>query len=252
MIYVSANGVAEARARLAETDARCAEILRAAALPEGVSPHIPVAPARGPVVMEAPVEMVMTDKGPVELRTAVRGHDRVRVRIGDAFDVMCDQARRAHAASKKNSPFIEPFSLGQINVGRAYARLVERVDASGVCCSSAEGMPMSGSVGGKLTVSEAVARDIDWLRSFHRRIGDGLAKDVRRPSKGGIRHAITVRDLVDRVCLAEQSIGEVMRACGWGENSHIKRVLRGHLCLALDRMNGFDLVKPTLDPNMEG
>ncbi|WP_052244729.1 hypothetical protein [Mameliella alba] len=285
VIYVSPFGVARldwpwnggGRARLAEADARTRARADAAGLPGRVSPHIAAAPARGPCIAEVPRETVMTASGPRDRRASPVGFDRLRV--GDAFDVMEEQARRGWPrvveAARKAHPdvvakararhqaldaarvsrgekpvrfrppkFVEPafeppFTPGQVAAARDYAALTERVASSGVKCSSVE--TVGGGGGG---LSEAVARDMMRLAALHRRIGDGLAKDAVRPSKGGMRSAIRVRALVDQVCLGGATISQVLAAHGWGANKRMRALLREALGAALDRMRGYDLVRP--------
>jgi hypothetical protein len=269
VIYVSPRGIARCtcpwgRAGLIRQEAeraRCADVMSRATPPGRVSPVIPVAPARGPAIAEVPRAAVMTEAGPRDRRSAPVGFDRVRV--GDAFDLMDDQARRgwprvvdaarrAHEAAQAQPgarqrdfvppAFQPPFSAGQVAAARDYAALVERVNGSGVKCASLEGR--AGGGGGGCGVSEAVARDMARLAVLRRRIGDGLAKDCVRPSKGGMRTAIRVRDLVDRVCIGGATLSDVLAAHGWGRNAGVQRVLQEALRRALDRMQGYDLVRP--------
>ena len=102
----------------------------------------------------------------------------------------------------------------------------------------------SGGNGGR---EEAIFSDLQRLRALHRRIGDGLAKEVRslRPSAtGGKRRAITVRRLVDMVCLADATISDVLEAHGWAKKGPAPKALRDTLGATLDRMQGYDLAKP--------
>lgn len=224
------------------------EAIKAAAVPpERVSPEIIPAPARRYSVAETPRETVMTPNGPRIVRSAPVGFDRVR--CGDAFDRMHDQARRRHAAivaeykkANRAAPdFLPPITPGQEAAGRDYAALAERVAASGVKCSSVEALGVTGGGGDR---EVAMLRDFDRLRALQRRIGDGLAKDVCRPSKGGMRHAIRVRVLVDQVCLGAMTLDEIMRAHGWAPDRRIRLVLQAALAAALDRMQGYDLARP--------
>ncbi len=275
VICVDGGGVA----RLVASSMRCQSLIAAATPPEDVSPHIPVAPARGPAISEVPREVVMTESGPRVVRSAPVGFNRIR--LGDAFDIMEEQARRAHPqkveAARRKHPdvilvarakhelvaaellaqgqkvrgfrepvfdppaFVPPFSPGQVEAGRDYARLVERVEASGLKCSSLETV---GGGGGGLTVSEAVGRDMQRLAALRRRVGDGIAKDSVRPSKGGMRSAIRVMTLVDDVCCGGRTLAQVLERHGWGRNQRVKEVLRAHLSNALDRMRGYGLVVP--------
>lgn len=245
------------KARLVAEAARCAKVLADAVLPAGSSVAIPPAPARGSCRAEIPREVEMTEAGPRERSDLSTG---LRVRRLDAFDEMDRQARNAFAGvarrweadrRKAGLPldgrgvvrpaFVAPFSVGQVEAGREYAALVERVDGSGCKLSSVEGI---GGGGGGLTVTEAVSRDMARLAMLRRRIGAGLAKDVLRPSRGGGRSAIRVRDLVDRVCCGGMTVGQVAEASGWQANGRIRDVLQRELAAALDRMRGFDLVNP--------
>ncbi|ETX26408.1 hypothetical protein RISW2_06085, partial [Roseivivax isoporae LMG 25204] len=90
----------------------------------------------------------------------------------------------------------------------------------------------------------AIFRDIERLRVLRRRIGDGLAKEVRHIRPGGRRRAIRLRDLVDQVCCADRTLTDVLRGHGWGVDAKCRDGLRRALCGALDRMQGFGLVYP--------
>lgn len=229
--------------------ARVAAIIAAATPPERCSSAIPVAPARLRCIAEVPRETVMTENGPRVRRSAPVGEDRVR--IGDAFDEMEDQARRRHAhtartAEAKGMPvpaFDPPFSPGQVSAGRDYATLVERVAASGVKCSSLEALGARSGGGDR---EEAIFRDFRRLRALERRIGDGLAREVRRIRPGGRkRTAIRVRVLVDQVCLGGMTVSEVLRAHGWShKDPAIRDCVVRSLRAALDRMRGYDLAQP--------
>lgn len=245
------------KARLIEEAARCAKVLADAVLPAGSSVAIPLAPARGSCRAEIPREVEMTEAGPRERSDLSTG---LRVRRLDAFDEMDRQARNAfpgvlrrwEAARRKaglpvegkgvhRPAFVAPFTVGQIEAGRDFAALVERVNGSGVKLSSVEGIGGGGQ--GGLRVPEAVSRDMARLAMLRRRVGAGIAKDVRRPSAGGKRGAIRVIDLVDRVCVGGLTVGQVAEAFGWGEDSALRAQLRRELAAALDRMRGFDLVR---------
>ncbi|ETX26437.1 hypothetical protein RISW2_03775, partial [Roseivivax isoporae LMG 25204] len=175
-------------------------------------------------------------------------------RIGDAFDRMEAAARKAHVQAnarrkregKDPLPFVPPFSIGQQEMGREYARLVERCEAAGVKCSSLETV---GGGGGDADAREAaIIHDLQRLRLLRRRVGDGLAREVRRhrPSAtGGKRTAIRISCLVDAVCLGDMSLDDVFSKYGWGKvDAKMRGELRSALCGALDRMRGFDLARP--------
>lgn len=218
-----------------------------AAVPDRCGDAIPLAPARGPVEAFEPGQMVPDGRGGHRLEhNGWRG--RSGARVGDVFDRMVDQARRAHAGrGRKAGAFRSPFSWGQVQIGRDYAALTERCNAAGARCSSLEAQTRAGTGGG---VEEAVLADFQRLRALHRRIGPGLAKELRRhrpvDSSAGPdpRKAITARHLVDQVCLAGKTPDEILREAGWAVNAKIRRDLRDALCAALDRMQGYGLARP--------
>ncbi|WP_147405333.1 hypothetical protein [Pseudooceanicola sediminis] len=264
VVHVDRWPVGFATAVLRASDVACAEVLARATPPVSCGPEIPVAPARGPMVAFTPVEGRKTREGTFEqYHAGYLGRDAAR--RADAFDLMTDQARRAHpkrvAAAKEahdtrsaaaTGPvpdfvppaFAPPFSIGQVAVGRDYAALTERCACAGVKCSSLEAQRASGGRAGDREA--AVFRDFERLRVYHRRIGDGLAKEVRRIRPGGAkRSAIRARYLVDQVCLGGMSLAGVLSACGWCNDAKTREGLRLALCAALDRMQGHDLVTPT-------
>lgn len=229
-----------------------ASILEAAAPPERCGPEMPIAPARGPMEAFQPREMVITDAGnPVSRRAGYLGRDAARV--ADAFDRMTLAAQKAHAgavrrAEARGDPipsFDAPFTHGQVSAARDYAALSERCQSHGLATASVE--TRGGGSGGNGGREEAIFADFQRLRALHRRIGEGLAKEVRRlrPSAtGGKRRAIRARRLVDMVCLGDAVISDVLAAHGWAENARERSALRLSLCAALDRMQGYDLTKP--------
>lgn len=263
------------RATAEDEAARIAAIKARAQPPESVGPDIIAAPARGPMQVFIPREMVVTDAGNLVARRAgYLGRDGARV--ADAFDLMTVNALKAHpkviAAARRDydrravypmpkgrkrrafvePSFVPPFTHGQVAAARDYAALTERCDASGVSCASLEAVGR-GSGGGDREA--AIFRDFDRLRSLHRRIGDGLAKEVRRhrPSiTGGKRSAIRVRVLVDMVCLGNLTLDEVFDRHGWTQkNGSMRADLRAALCKALDRMQGYDLDPDSGGPKKE-
>lgn len=246
VIFVAADGVARLpEGRTAAERDRLAEILSRAMPPVECGDRILVAPARGPMMTFVPREMVRTEAG--NWRSMNAGYlGRRAARVADAFDLMTRAALKAQIqAGRDQSGLVPPFSVGQVEIGREYAALVERVESSGLGCVSLESSG-GGSGGGAEGVQAAVFRDLERLRMLWRRIGSGLAKDVRRIRPGGVRRrAIRVRDLVDAVCLKGQSLEAVLRAHGWSVDKKCREDLRTALCSALDRMRGFDLVRPT-------
>ncbi|MBR9764797.1 MAG: hypothetical protein GYB53_15030 [Rhodobacteraceae bacterium] len=239
------------RQEIQESDAACAALLDAARPPAVCGPHMPIAPARGPMVHFTPRRMEVTDTGGVVRRHA--GSDGMdAARAADVFDLMIAQAqrrhgreiRRARARGDNRLPrFAPPFTVGQVEVAREYAALTERCDAAGVKCSSMEALGAGGS--GRAGDREAaIFRDLQQLRAFHVRIGDGLVKEVRRIRPGGRKRvAIRARYLVDQVCLGGLSLSEVLERNGWAVNAKSVDSLRRDLAAALDRLRGFDLAR---------
>ncbi|MBT9386961.1 hypothetical protein KM176_24185 [Pseudooceanicola sp. CBS1P-1] len=249
--------------RIRTSDRALAEILSRATPPEACGPEIPVAPARGPMIAVRPQRMEAGPDGRFTRRAA--GHEGHRAaRTADAFDLMEAQALRAHPRKVKLAReaharavaegqaalpdfvapvFLPPFSVGQVAVARDYAALSERCAASGVRCSSFETLSRSGGTAGDREA--AIFRDFEQLRLWHRRIGPGLAKEVRRIRPGGRkRGAIYARQLVDQVCIGGLTLAEVLDAHGWEKSGKAVEGLRSALAAALDRMQGFDLVSP--------
>ncbi len=229
----------------AEAD-RLRKMIKAATPPETCGGEIPVAPARGPMLRFTPREMVPTASGGmVARRSGWLGRDAARV--ADVFDLMLAQALKAHQRQTGGPEgFVAPFNAGQISAARDYAALSERCAASGVKCSSLEALAQRGGGGGG-DREAAMLRDFRRLRSLQARIGDGLAREVRRirPSDRGEARcqAIRVRRLVDLVCLGDKSLSAVLKLHGWVPSTAARAGLRQALCGALDRMQGYDLNK---------
>lgn len=266
VVYVDSSGLARC-ATLDQEAKRIKAIKDRAVPPVSCGPEIAPAPARGPMQVFVPREMVVTDAGNlVSRRAGYMGRDGARV--ADAFDLMTMNALKAHpkviAAAERahderasaseaqgmhprpfrEPAFVPPFTHGQVAAARDYAALTERCEAAGISCSSVDAVD-SGSGGDR---EAAIFRDFARLRMLHYRIGDGLAKEVRRhrPSAtGGKRAAIRVRTLVDQVCLGNMTLDEVLRRHGWtSKNEAVRADLRAALRAALDRMQGYDLHKP--------
>jgi len=193
-------------------------------------PMMGCAPARGRLIPFMPVFVLRDAKG--EEQQIEAGHvGRHAARVGDVWDRMEDQARRSGGG------FL--FDPAQVEAGRDYAALVQRINSSGMSGSSME--VVSGRGGGSGgTVSEAVAHDVARLRGLRARIGPGLALEIRRvrPSVRGKRRALHHLDLVDMVCLGGKSVVEVLQRCGWPKKGDSVKALRAELCLCLDRMSG--------------
>lgn len=263
------------RVSAAEEALRIKAIKDRAEPPLSCGPDIIAAPARGPMQVFVPREMAVTDAGNLVSRRA--GHmGRDGARVADAFDLMTINALKAHpkviAAARRDydrravypmpkgrkrrafvePAFVPPFTHGQVAAARDYVALTERCEASGMSCSSLEAVGR-GSGGGDREA--AIFRDISRLRALHRRIGNGLAKEVRRhrpSSTGGKRSAIRVRTLVDQVCLGNMTLDQVLRRHGWtSKNETVRADLRKALCAALDRMQGYDLDPETGGPKRD-
>lgn len=235
VVIVTPDGTASFQALQVRLDA----IKTAAAVPVECGDAIPIAPARGPMVRFTPREARLSDCGGVVVwKSGEDGRDAARV--ADAFDNMEREAVKYHRRRGDDAVrYVPLFSSGQIAAGRDYAMLVERVSASGVKCSSIEAQSGSGggSGGGR---EEAMLADFQRLRALQYRIGNGLAKEVRRIRPGGRkRRAIFARRLVDLVCLDGASIKNVLDRHGWAVDHKSRKALRQSLCAALDRMQGY-------------
>ena len=207
---------------LAEEAKRVAAARSAGAVPDGCGDAIPEAPARGPVQRFQPFVLLPDGKGGEKLvRMGYR--DRHALRCLDVFDVMEAQARR------RKAPF--PLTKAQVEAGRTYALVAERVAASGLKLSS-----MGAGGGGGDGVAEARLADAERLRRMQRRIGSGLAMELRRvrPSargeSGQARRNVSDRQLADAVCLAGRTVAEVLRDAGWTVDSHHRK--QGYAALA--------------------
>lgn len=190
------------------------------------------APARGPVLTFYPREAVITDAGNVRSQRAGR---YAAMKVQDAFDKADVQAARRKQPA--------PFTPGQRDVGREYAELFTRCQASGLKLSQMNG---SGGGGGTAGVSEAVLADMQRLAWMQRQIGQGVAMAVRRvrPSQrggDGSRRArnITDANLVRSFCVDAETLSAVLVAHGWSGRGENKKALHRALCAALDRVRGF-------------
>ncbi len=221
-----------AQAGLKAEAVRVAAVKAQATPPADVGP-VPVAPARG-------AQRIVTDY--VALPGGMRRAVGRRLEAADVFDRMTAQAQRRHGDSE--APFVAPFSHGQIAIARHYRALVERHDAGGVRCSQIESGRAGGSGGEFMDAYLAVGSEIARLRA---RIGAGAAQAVRRvrPSDRGSVVTVSDRVLVDMVCLQDRTLDAVLVAHGWAVKGAHRQALRVALAAALDRMQGYDLVRPT-------
>ncbi len=245
---IVAESKARVAARLAETDSAAAAVLGHGFVPPECGPEIPAAPARGPFQVFRPIEIVPGSAGAArDAGYRAHGEDRPRraIRRADVFDRMIEDARRRHDRGGDDDPFVAPFSPAQVAVARTYRDLVERHDAGGMKCASLETGRAGGGRGGEF-IDAFVAEGI-WIERLRSRIGNGVALSVRRirPSRRGIasRGVITDRVLVDRVCLGDRTLSDVLRLHGWAQKGEHREALRGALVASLDRMQGYDLCR---------
>lgn len=220
---------------------RCSAMIDAATPPVECGDGIRPAPGRGPMATFHPRCATVTDAGNVRVqRDGYKG--RTGARVADVFDLMTNQARRAHSAKGPDAgPFVPPFTYDQVRIAREYQELVEFVSGCGLKMQS-----LDGSGGGSHDdISERTLAAIRRLRHLQARIGRGIAKEPRklRPSRHGqsgvARVAVMDRVLVDNVCLSGRTISEVASSHGWAKDAKVIKALRAALCDALDRMGGF-------------
>lgn len=208
---------------LAAEDAAVEAAKRAATPPETASPNIIAAPARGPALVQPQFETVQTPSGPRTRRATQDGFHPVRQ--ADAFDVMALQHKRAGGKGAL-------FTVAQVEAGRAYAALAERVASEGLRCSSPEAR--TGGAGQHVDWIEGVIARSARLARMQAAIGDGLAVEPDEDSSK--RTAIPVRSLVDAVCIKGQTLGQVLKAHGWSAWGGMRQVMTQALGEALDRM----------------
>jgi hypothetical protein len=205
---------------------RMAYLKARAVAPESCGPDMPVAPAKGPMLAVQPMAMQMSDAGPVLVHTGFRGRNAARAR--DVWDEMADQARRAGGAA--------PFSAAQVATGRAYAALVERHEACGLPARPVETMMAGRGGSGGGGYSEAVLKEGRRLDKLEAAIGAGVALEVQRRSRRA-RGVVTVRALVDGVCLHGRTVADQLRRAGWcATDAATVRQARDAVAAALDRM----------------
>lgn len=220
---------------------RMAAILAAATPPDICGPEIPVAPARGPFKLIVPRALTSSED---RARTLHAGHEgRSAIRHADAFDVMEEQALRAQKrhADGEVFGFVPPFASDEVAMGRDYAALYARIEASGYGSNTLAGLS-GGSVAGGAgrDIRDAQIADLDLMRRLRRRVGGGDALSVRRirPRQRGERRAVPLLGLVDAVCLAELTLAQVLRGNGWPANGHHIGQAREALSGALRHMMG--------------
>jgi len=212
--------------RLSEEVDRVRALLSQAQPPVECSPEIPVAPGRGPMRVLRQYETVMTPSGLRTRRATGDGfHPAATV---DAFDRMELQARRRDPEGSAL------FTVAQVEAGRVYAALAERVDAAGVKCSSIEGQTKAGDGSGSWI--DAVIHDIQRYRRMLRAIGDEVVLAPQRRRADDPRRTIRARQLVDAVCIEGKTLREVRNDHGWGNARTANAALTDGLSAVLDRL----------------
>lgn len=217
------------RAGLEAERRRVSDILAKAAPPEEMT-AAPAAPARGTMRLQ-PNWSAMPG--------GTRKLEGAHWLTAGPLVVMVEQARMRHDARKgDDDTFVAPFTPGQIAVSEDYRALVERHEA-GLCKGSSMEAGRSGSGNSGLAIDTYI-QGSRWLAELHRRIGDGVTMQVRRHlDRDNARRAIPVRMLVDMVLVQGQTLSDVLRAYGWAKTTLHLRMVRGELCAALDRMQGY-------------
>ncbi len=205
-----------------------ADLIRRGTSPVACGPDVVfIAPARGPVEVFQPVQMVPDGEDGYKAEyMGFRGRSAMRRR--DAFDRMLD------ACAKHRAP--RPFTDVQIDAGRAYRDLSEWVASAGIKCSSTFDAQAGG--GADRDFMDRYAQASAHLRRCHQLIGFRSSLIIRRvkPSDRGARRTIIDRDLVDKVCIADVSITEALAAFGWSDRRENIKTARRALCAALDRL----------------
>jgi hypothetical protein len=188
----------------------------------------PIAPARGP---QAQVPNFTVTSG------GMRRVEGMHWRALSPLAAAVAQARQRHEARKPDAPFVPPYSPAQVAMAELYAALVEWRDGSAMKCASLEAGREGGGSGHFIDSFMDRGRQLAELQA---RIGDGVAMDVRRHmDRGNGRARITVRAVVDMVCLGGVDLSEVLRRFGWAEKGEHRRQLRDAIRGALDRMQGY-------------
>lgn len=215
--------------RLSEERKRCSEMMAKAAPPAEMV-AAPVAPARGTMVLQP--NLVVMPGG-------TRKRDGAHWRAAGPLDVMVEQARQRHESKgRDDDAFTAPFSPSQIAVSEDYRTLVERYE-TGLCKVSRFEAGRFGS-DGQGSAMDTYIQEARWLDELRRRIGDGVTMQVRRHlDRDNARRAIPVRVLVDMVLVQGKTFTDVLTAHGWQAKGDTRKILRGELCAALDRMCGY-------------
>ena len=219
----------------AETDA--ATIDRSTVPPE-CSSEIIAAPARGPLLPYR--EGYWHEKDGQSEWRHMPYRSGCPGQIRDIFDTMAEQAMRRGGSS--------PFTAGQVGAARDYRALHERVQTAGVKCSKVFDVQMGGQ--GDFDFMTAYMRDTERLARLQDAIGSVIAKSMKRVRPDTAQRVvisddtflpadksiITVRALVDGVCVKERSLSDILKRYGWSVTGKNRKVLQVALCAALDRM----------------
>ncbi len=221
------------RERLEAEQKRCVQMLERAVPPVEVMGVVPVAPARGAMVISQGFEA---------LPGGMRRRDGIRLRELSPLAQMVANAWLRHQdryAGKDDAPaFVPPYDPAQVQVSEDYRALVERHEAGLIKCSSTEAGRAGG--GGSGLAIDRFMDDGRWLSVLRDRIGDQTVMSPRRNmDRGNGRKAITARTLVDQVVLHGKDLSHVLARHGWEGQTKHRRMLREALCAALDRMQGY-------------
>lgn len=213
--------------RLAETAERLAGI-KASAVPHVEMRAASVAPARGPQQLVPNFTVVGGGRRRIE-GAHWRGLSPLAAAVAQAW--------LKHEAKDSDRAFIPPYGPGQVAMAEFYAALTEWRDGSAMRCSSFEAGREGGGSG--QFIDTFIQRGLD-LAQLHQRIGNGIAMAPRRNmDRGNARRTISVRAVVDMVCIGGQDLTEVLRRFGWEGNGRHRAEIRKAICGALDRMQGY-------------
>lgn len=216
----------------AEEAGRLDQVRLAGQVPAAASAEIAPAPARGPVTLFRDRQVSLTDGGNFVTRYTT-GAGETGLRCGDAFDVMQDQANRRRGSDAVPRALFTP---AQVQAGRTYATLFEKVGKGALKCSSLDGVA-SGGGGGDFM--DAYIHDARRLNRMTEAIGDGWAltgqraaphRDRRQP----IRSITLLRDVTVRGL----TLSRVLARYGWSRAPRNCDQLRDALAACLDRLYG--------------
>ena len=220
------------RDRLEAERRRCVEMLDRAVPPIEAVGVVPVAPARGPMVISQGFEA---------LPGGMRRRDGIRMRELSPLAQMVANAWLRHQdryGDKDDVPFVPPYDPAQVQVSEDYRALVERHEAGLIKCSSTEG-GRAGAGGSGLAIDRFI-QDGRWLDVLRARIGDDVVMSPRRNmDRTNSRKSITARVLVDQVVVHGRDLSSVLTRHGWQADGKNRKILRVALCAALDRMQGY-------------